>query len=173
MQCTKGGTKPCNERDSGVPRLQWCCACEGNKCSHEECRKSWPRKKASTSDVLTNALSKATPGPWVQWVDHAEVFAGPVTRNDRGGINGFRQRICSLDSDDYLENYEHDYDEDSGDGHARRDAALIVAAVNALPSLLLVVKAAREHQCVPTGEIQNEGGDRSCGICDALASLDA
>lgn len=46
------------------------------------------------------AMSEHTPGPWTQWVDHPDVYAGKIKVNEPGRISGFTAKIADCESDD-------------------------------------------------------------------------
>lgn len=50
-------------------------------------------------EEITGRVEKATDAPWVQWVGHNKVFAGPVSENTRVGIRKWSQPICETDDD--------------------------------------------------------------------------
>lgn len=70
-------------------------------------------------------MSAHTPGPWVVWEGHAEVFAGPAKSNTPGMIRGTRGIVANCESDDFGEN------EDEQEANAR----LIAAAPDLLEAL--------------------------------------
>lgn len=79
-------------------------------------------------NVLKRLLAEATPGPWQAYADH------PLHRRPFVGANGFA--VGSV----YVAVTARD-----SEGIGLADAALIAAAVNALPDLLAVVAAARAY----------------------------
>lgn len=110
----------------------------------------------TTIEKLEKALTRATPPPWVKWVGHANIVAGPVDENTRGHITGGRGEIATCD------------DLDFGERRAECNTRLIVAAVNALPALLRVAKAAKDIMDDGDSEDTEMSGDLSA----ALRALD-
>lgn len=103
------------------------------------------------------ALQKeATPGPWVQWVEHASVYAGPAQDNTPGHLRGVRVQIaeCFIDADYDLMS---DFDEEQGpyDGHAN---AAFIAAVGSLDFAAIAagLAAATPSSLVGDGEAAAE-----------------
>ena len=87
----------------------------------------------TTTDQLRALLAEATPGPWTESgrdVDHDRFVAEGKNPGDVAGLG------CEIEGppDGWLR----------GQFHRHADAALIVAAVNALPALFDVVEAAAE-----------------------------
>jgi hypothetical protein len=60
-------------------------------------------------------MPKFTPGPWVQWVWHNTIHAGPVAENTEGCIRGGRGEICEVREDEF--------DEETVEANARLIAA--------------------------------------------------
>ena len=60
-------------------------------------------------------MPKFTHGPWVQWVWHNTIHAGPVTENTEGCIRGGRGEICEVREDEF--------DEETVEANARLIAA--------------------------------------------------
>lgn len=79
---------------------------------------------------LAKLRKAATPGPWVQWVEHASVYAGPAEENEPWTIRGVRAQIaeCSLDADSDMMS---DFDQEQGpyDGESN---AVFIAAIGGL-----------------------------------------
>lgn len=72
--------------------------------------------------------AKHTPGPWTQWSDHANVFAGKVRDNLPHNINGENVRqVCSCDS------------EDIGDDEQSANARLVAAAPDLMAACVRIV----------------------------------
>ena len=115
------------------------------------------------ADVLTQLralLAKATPGPW----KHARIGGGRVIREAVfGAPRG--PHVCTVPNDRPLLERE-------------ADAALIVAAVNALPAILDALKyATHTRDCKwveqPSGPpVYHVGLDCTCGLDAALGSLE-
>lgn len=94
-------------------------------------------------EELEELLKKATPGPWETATD-GETFQ--VGHYDGGGMHWIAE-----------------------DANRSGDAALIVAAVNALPDFIALAKAARA--CANETSIAG-AGDRWLDVLAALARLD-
>jgi hypothetical protein len=96
---------------------------------------------------LEAMLADATPGPWEQWEEHPIVYAGPLTKNEPECVGGYRRMIAECDDEDAEydanDDDEGEYIDPSDEGF--NNAALIAAAVNALPALLAVAKAAKAY----------------------------
>jgi len=60
-------------------------------------------------------MPKFTSGPWVQWVWHNTIHAGPVAENTEGYIRGGRGEICEVREDEF--------DEETVEANARLIAA--------------------------------------------------
>lgn len=78
--------------------------------------------------VAIAALRKeATPGPWVQWVEHPSVYAGPAEENEPWTIRGVRVQVaeCRIDQDfDMMSDFDQELGPYDGEGNAAFIAAV-------------------------------------------------
>ena len=85
---------------------------------------------------------RATPGPWTQWVDHPDIYAGPVTRNTRSSIYGkFIRQIASTETCDLVE-----FEEDKSIATAAHIAACSPEVVIALCKIALEAKDCADNE---------------------------
>ncbi len=134
----------------------------------------------SQIDEIRARRGVITPGPWVKWQDHNEVFAGPVVENNSGTIAGHRAQIADCDTD------WGDWDEDEQPegspaanaefiAHAPDDIDYLLAEVERLQAdkaaLRAVVELADRLRCELLSAITIEIGDTQ-SVSEALMDLD-
>lgn len=116
-------------------------------------------------DEVEARLAAATPGPWTQWVEHPEVFAGEITENAPHVISGKSERYvriatCEPDEDEWG---DCDNDEITATRDAMADAAFIAHAPADLRRLLAIARAAEKYMAA----------DGSRGLYDAREMIEA
>jgi hypothetical protein len=119
-------------------------------------------------EELKALLGKATPGPWE--ADSEKDEHGMRFATMHAGAAPYYALFDSMNADYRVVSCERDYDEDGGadvwDETARRNFALIVAAVNTLPAFLELVDAAEQALRYIEGDETAHG--RSFGAGNAL-----
>jgi len=110
-----------------------------------------------TTEELRRLLQAATPGPW-----QAEFASSHV-----GGKSEITEWFVRRDGDDVA--IAADIIDPHDDQPSKANAALIAAAVNALPALLAVAEAA-EHwrNAYESNDPSNESFELMCAALDAL-----
>ncbi len=108
---------------------------------------------------LRTLLAHATKGPWTAWL-----------REDYDPARFLSYRQKTVIGANELGYWEH-----LGTGNDREDAALIVAAINALPDLLAIAeKAEAFRKATDDAYLADETGvqwDEYDALCDALSAL--
>jgi hypothetical protein len=102
--------------------------------------------------------TKHTPGPWVVWEEHADVYAGEVDENRPGSIGGKGLLHIARCDDDVNEDKEWDEDAEGGISpeESRANARLIAAAPDMAEALQVAL-----------GNLEAEGLDEPAALARA------
>jgi hypothetical protein len=93
------------------------------------------------------ALRKAaTPGPWVQWVEHADVYAStPDLENEPHTLCGVRVKIAACEIDDRFDLMGTDEENENGGPYDGEANAAFITAVGNLDFNALATALATQH----------------------------
>lgn len=94
---------------------------------------------------ISERCARSTPGPWVVWRGHSDVFCGNNGENTPGCITGNCVARCEAEDipDLFKKNGEVDEDEEKYERQAKRNAAFIASARTDIPALLAIVDQLR------------------------------
>lgn len=89
--------------------------------------------------------NKYTPGPWVLWIDHSEVFAG-VDVNEPGRIRGTRVAVCDPEDlyGDGLDEFDTEDDDDAFED-AKETAVANARLMAAAPLMLGAIRTVLDY----------------------------
>ncbi len=123
---------------------------------------------ADRESEIRARLAAATPWPWVQWEAHADVYAGPVTRNTPSNLGGGRGRVATCDfGDDFPPEEEHA--NASFIAAAPADVEWLLAEVAKLRRVAEAAKAYRESERAADNAALDENDEDSLAQADAEA----